>query len=88
MPRWLSIISYPKHACLTSCSCELIFTRSLLSFQMENVRFTQLALHQGKGKKAKAAVTMVSILQWTLSPKRFFRERVYKSGFQFNVESN
>ena len=30
---------------------------------MENVRFIQLALHQGKGKKAKAAVTMVSILQ-------------------------
>ena len=26
---------------------------------MENVRFVHLALHQGKPKKAKAAVTMV-----------------------------
>ena len=28
---------------------------------MENVRFVQLALHQGKAKKSKAAVTMVNI---------------------------
>ena len=28
---------------------------------MENVRFVRLALHQGKAKKVKAAVTMVMI---------------------------
>jgi len=27
---------------------------------MENVRFVQLALHQGKTKKSKAAVTLVN----------------------------
>ena len=31
-----------------------------LSLQMENVRFVQLALHQGKTKKSKAAVTLVN----------------------------
>ena len=34
---------------------------------MENVRFVQLALHQGKTKKSKAAVTLVNIVFFFLN---------------------
>ena len=39
---------------------------------MENVRFVQLALHQGKAKKSKAAVTMVNIPVSFCISLRFF----------------
>lgn len=48
--------------CMLGLSALTCMEFNTLSFQMENVRFVQLALHQGKTKKSKAAVTLVNAM--------------------------